>query len=62
MMKEVSVGEAARSFVALLKAAEDGEEVVITRNGKAVAKLTRVDGVADPLKPRFRSRGFKDHS
>ena len=66
-MRKVSVGEAARGFMAILKAAEDGEDVVITRAGRPVARLIRVsggkpEGPIDPTKPRFRSLGWRDHS
>ncbi len=38
-MKTVSAREANQHFSRLLRAAADGEEVVITRRGKPVAKL-----------------------
>ena len=61
-MRSVTAGEAARSFHAILKAAEDGEVVVITRGGKPIAKLVPANGAVDPFKPRLRSAGLKDHS
>ena len=38
-MKHVSVKEAKDTLPALLRAVEAGEQVVITRNGKAVAEV-----------------------
>ena len=43
-MKEVGVLEAKTHLSALLEEVFAGEEVVITRHGKAIAKLTRADG------------------
>ena len=67
-MKSVAVSEAQRSFMAILKAAEDGEEVVITRAGKPVAKLVKAtegsEETARPAEsapPRMRSIGWRDH-
>jgi len=42
-MKTVNVHEAKTTLSGLLAEVEEGEEVVIARNGKPVAKLTRVD-------------------
>jgi len=68
-MRMVPVGEAARSLNALLKAAESGEEVIITRAGKPIAKLIGVTARAEPNdpsnapeRPRMRSIGFRNHS
>ncbi len=44
-MKTVSAREANQSFSRLLAAAADGEEVLITRRGKPVAKLGPVSAV-----------------
>ena len=66
-MKSIAASEAARSFMAILKAAEDGEEVVITRAGKAIARLVRMGGTeAEPRsdeapRARMRSIGWRDH-
>jgi antitoxin (DNA-binding transcriptional repressor) of toxin-antitoxin stability system len=38
---DVSVAEAKNRLTELIRAVEDGESVVITRNGKPVAQLTR---------------------
>ncbi|MBI1986696.1 MAG: type II toxin-antitoxin system prevent-host-death family antitoxin [Rhodospirillales bacterium] len=43
-MKTVSAREANQHFSRLLKAAAEGEDVVITRRGKPVAKLVAVAG------------------
>ena len=46
-MREVGVFEAKNKLTALLNAVAAGEEVVITRRGKAVAKLVRPDAGVD---------------
>jgi len=43
-MKTVSAREANQHFSRLLKAAAEGEDVVITRRGKPVAKLVPLAG------------------
>lgn len=43
-MKTVSAREANQHFSRLLKVAAEGEDVVITRRGKPVAKLVAVAG------------------
>ena len=43
-MKTVSAREANQHFSRLLRAAAEGEEVVITRRGKPVAKMVAVAG------------------
>ena len=40
---KISVGEAQNSLTKLLKHVEEGEEVTITRHGRAVAKLSPVE-------------------
>jgi prevent-host-death family protein len=65
-MRTVAVSEAMRSFAALLRAAESGEEIIITRGGKPIARLAGVaKGVQQPsagaAKPRLRSLGWRDH-
>jgi prevent-host-death family protein len=45
-MRTVSAREANQSFSKLLQAVVEGEEVVITRRGKPVARLTPIDGAA----------------
>lgn len=45
----VSVSELARNVAALVRRAEDGEEIIITRDGRSVAELrprTRPNGAA----------------
>jgi prevent-host-death family protein len=46
-MRSVSAREANQSFSTLLKAVVEGEEVVITRRGKPVARLIPIEPVAD---------------
>jgi prevent-host-death family protein len=45
-MRTVSAREANQAFSKLLQAVVEGEEVVITRRGKPVARLTPIDGAA----------------
>ena len=45
-MRVVNVHEAKTTLSALLAAVEQGEEVVIARDGKPVAKLSRVGTIA----------------
>lgn len=42
-MKTVNVHEAKTTLSALLAEVEEGEQVVIARNGKPIAQLTRVE-------------------
>jgi len=35
----ISVKEARKNFAKILKSAEQGEEIVITKNGKAIARI-----------------------
>jgi prevent-host-death family protein len=46
-MRSVSAREANQSFSKLLQAVVDGEEVVITRRGKPVARLAPIEAAAD---------------
>lgn len=41
-MRHASVGEAKAHFSALIKRAEAGEEVVVTRSGMAVARIVPI--------------------
>jgi prevent-host-death family protein len=40
---QVSVSEAKAHFAELLKAAEAGETVIVTRHGKAIARIERIE-------------------
>lgn len=46
-MEEIGILEARNTFSALVERAERGEEVIITRHGKAVAKLVPIDADAN---------------
>jgi prevent-host-death family protein len=48
-MSTVSVAEAKTHLSELLDRVEAGEEVVITRRGKAIARLSRVVPAREPL-------------
>ncbi|HWA90726.1 MAG TPA: type II toxin-antitoxin system prevent-host-death family antitoxin [Rhizomicrobium sp.] len=52
MEKSVGAFEAKTHFSALLERAERGEEIVITRRGKAVAKIVPVERTVDPVEVR----------
>jgi prevent-host-death family protein len=52
-MKNVTVVEAKSRFSALLAAVEAGEEVVVTRHGKVVARMV-------PERPRVAADAFRD--
>ena len=66
-MKSIAASEAARSFMMILQTAEGGEDVVITRAGKPIAKLVKMAGTENQTKPdevnraRMRSIGWRDH-
>lgn len=49
-MKEVGAFEAKNTLSALLDLVEQGEEVLITRHGRPVARLVRPDGTHDRAK------------
>jgi prevent-host-death family protein len=51
-MREVGAFEAKNNFGALLDLVENGEEVVITRRGKPVARLVRAEAGFDREKAR----------
>jgi prevent-host-death family protein len=57
-MLEIDVLEAERQFEDLVERAERGEEIVITRNGDAIAKLVRA--VAAPGVPVLGYSGQQD--
>lgn len=46
-MKRVTAREANQGFSKLLKAVEEGDEVIITRRGQPVAKLVSAVGESD---------------
>jgi prevent-host-death family protein len=57
-MKQVNLYEAKTRLSALVDEAAAGEEIVIAKNGKALAKLTPLTPAASRPAPRF---GFWDH-
>lgn len=46
-MRSISAREANQGFSKLLKAVAEGEEVLITRRGKPVARLSPIEPAAD---------------
>ena len=55
-MKEVGVLEAKTRLSALIDEAGAGEDVVITRHGRPVAKLVRPDTLRQPAGPEVAAR------
>jgi prevent-host-death family protein len=53
-MRTVTAREANQSFSKLLQAVVEGEEVVITRRGKPVARLSPIEAAADRIIAHFR--------
>ena len=51
-MREIALNEAKAKLSGLLDQVADGEEFVITRHGKAVARLTPMQPVFDRAKAR----------
>jgi prevent-host-death family protein len=52
-MPAYTIAEAERQFEALLDAAERGEEVIITRDGRAIARLIPYAEPANPPAQNF---------
>ena len=50
-MKQVNVHEAKTRLSRLLQEVEDGEDIVIARNGEPVARLVRVEPGRKPREP-----------
>ena len=49
-MRKVNIHEAKTTLSQLIEAAEGGEDVLIARAGRPVARLTRVRGARDGIK------------
>ena len=43
MIAHISIAQAKAEFAALVSRAEAGEEIIVTRNGRPVARLTTID-------------------
>ena len=54
---EVDIGEAQRNLPACLRRVADGQAIVITREGKPLAELRRVDARDFPPRPIGLSKG-----
>ena len=61
-MKEISASEAKNRFGTLLDWVEQGEQVVITRRGKAVARLVPAGRRADPGEARAATRRIRERA
>lgn len=57
-MKHASVGEAKARFSALIKQAESGEEIVVTRSGIPVARIAPVKPAKERLFANDEGLGF----
>ena len=49
-MDKINVKQARAHLSAILDRVEQGEEIIITRTGKPIARMTMVDGIAAPLR------------
>ncbi|MBO6639755.1 MAG: type II toxin-antitoxin system prevent-host-death family antitoxin [Roseitalea sp.] len=59
-MDEFGILDARNNFSALVERAEKGEEVIITRHGKPVVKLTAVDADEERAKRREAIRQIRE--
>ena len=59
-MEEIGILDARNTFSALVERVERGEEVTITRHGKAVAKLVPVDAHGDDARRREAARRLRE--
>jgi prevent-host-death family protein len=57
-MKRASVGEAKTHFSALIKRAESGEEIVVTRSGTPVARILPINGAKERFFANDEGLGF----
>jgi prevent-host-death family protein len=48
-MQEINIKEARSRFTAILESATKGEDIIITRRGKPIARLTRINEKSIPL-------------
>lgn len=57
-MPEINVKEARSSLSSILDRVEKGEEIIITRRGKRVARISNLDDKPSPLKSlkQFRNK------
>ena len=61
-MREIGDFEAKKEFSELLDLVEPGEEILITRNGRAVARLVSVRGRLDHNVARVAAAGIREMS
>jgi len=57
-MQEINIKEARSRFTAIVESAAKGEDIIITRRGKPIARLTRINDKPMPLArlKEFRTR------
>jgi prevent-host-death family protein len=57
-MSEINVKEVRRNLSTILDNVEQGEEIIITRRGKKVARMTKINDIPSPLPSlkRFRDQ------
>lgn len=56
MKQQVSLSEANQHFARYIEAVERGEEIVITRRGRPIAKIVRVRRSCEPTATQLRAR------
>lgn len=61
-MAEIGAFEAKNKLSALLDRVENGEEITITRRGKPVARLVRVESVFDREKMQAAARRMRERA
>jgi len=62
LMREIGSFEARNKLSALLNQVEHGAEIIITRHGKAVARLLPVEPRFDPKKAKRAAEGLREAS
>lgn len=58
-MRKVGAFEAKNTFGTLLELVENGEEIVITRHGRPVARMIRETGVKDADAAKAAAKGIR---
>ncbi len=55
MKQQISLREANQNFSRYIEAVERGEEIVITRRGRPIAKIVRVSSAREPTAAQLRA-------
>jgi prevent-host-death family protein len=61
-MREIGLFEAKNKFSALVEQVENGAEIIITRRGKAVARLVPAEPGFDRKKAKRAAEGLREES